>query len=111
MPTRFSRRAAIKAAILLTFVGRGSGNRALSGSQRTAHRRKVGCLAGRGRPLGAPGFYPVLCHGSLPVPSRHLLAALGVAIFGAYWGFLYVWFGAMLGAGGGFVIGRTWAGN
>ena len=36
-----------------------------------------------------------------------LLTGLGAAIFGAYWGFLYVWVGAMLGASGAFVIGRT----
>ena len=36
-----------------------------------------------------------------------LLTGLGAAIFGPYWGFLYVWIGAMLGASGGFVIGRT----
>ena len=27
-----------------------------------------------------------------------LLTAIGAAIFGAYWGFLYVWLGAMVGA-------------
>jgi len=36
-----------------------------------------------------------------------LLTGLGAAIFGAYWGFLYVWIGAMLGASGAFWIGRT----
>ena len=36
-----------------------------------------------------------------------LLTGLGAAIFGAYWGFLYVWIGAMIGAGGAFFIGRT----
>ena len=36
-----------------------------------------------------------------------LLTALGAAIFGAYWGFVVVWFGAMLGAGAAFFIGRT----
>jgi uncharacterized membrane protein YdjX (TVP38/TMEM64 family) len=36
-----------------------------------------------------------------------LLTGLGAAIFGAYWGFLYVWVGAMLGASCAFVIGRT----
>jgi uncharacterized membrane protein YdjX (TVP38/TMEM64 family) len=36
-----------------------------------------------------------------------LLTGLGAAIFGPYWGFLWVWFGAMLGAGAAFVIGRT----
>jgi uncharacterized membrane protein YdjX (TVP38/TMEM64 family) len=36
-----------------------------------------------------------------------LLTGLGAAIFGAYWGFLYVWLGAMLGSTGAFFIGRT----
>ena len=36
-----------------------------------------------------------------------LLTGLGAAIFGPYWGFLWVWIGAMLGAAGAFVIGRT----
>jgi uncharacterized membrane protein YdjX (TVP38/TMEM64 family) len=36
-----------------------------------------------------------------------LLTGLGAAIFGAYWGFVYVWFGAMLGANTAFMIGRT----
>jgi uncharacterized membrane protein YdjX (TVP38/TMEM64 family) len=36
-----------------------------------------------------------------------LVTALGAAIFGAYWGFLYVWIGAMIGASAAFWIGRT----
>jgi len=36
-----------------------------------------------------------------------LLTGLGAAIFGAYWGFLYVWIGAMMGASAAFLIGRT----
>ena len=36
-----------------------------------------------------------------------LLTVLGAAIFGAYWGFLYVWIGAMAGASAAFWIGRT----
>ncbi|HYA14546.1 MAG TPA: TVP38/TMEM64 family protein [Syntrophales bacterium] len=36
-----------------------------------------------------------------------LLTALGAAIFGPYWGFLYVWVGAMVGASAAFWIGRT----
>jgi len=36
-----------------------------------------------------------------------LLTGLGAAIFGAYWGFVYVWFGAMVGASMAFWIGRT----
>jgi len=36
-----------------------------------------------------------------------LLTGIGAAIFGAYWGFVYVWFGAMAGASAAFFIGRT----
>lgn len=36
-----------------------------------------------------------------------LLTGLGAAMFGAYWGFLYVWIGAMFGASAAFFIGRT----
>jgi uncharacterized membrane protein YdjX (TVP38/TMEM64 family) len=36
-----------------------------------------------------------------------LLTGLGAAIFGAYWGFVYVWLGAMIGASVAFWIGRT----
>jgi len=36
-----------------------------------------------------------------------LLTALGAAIFGSYWAFLYVWVGAMVGASTSFWIGRT----
>ncbi len=36
-----------------------------------------------------------------------LLTALGAAIFGPYWGFAYVWVGAMVGASAAFWIGRT----
>jgi uncharacterized membrane protein YdjX (TVP38/TMEM64 family) len=35
------------------------------------------------------------------------LTGLGAAIFGPYWGFVYVWFGAMIGASAAFLIGRT----
>jgi uncharacterized membrane protein YdjX (TVP38/TMEM64 family) len=37
------------------------------------------------------------------------LTGVGAAIFGAYWGFLYAWAGAMLGAIGAFYISRTLA--
>ncbi|MDY6839316.1 MAG: TVP38/TMEM64 family protein [Thermodesulfobacteriota bacterium] len=36
-----------------------------------------------------------------------LLTGLGAALFGAYWGFVYVWIGAMLGASAAFWIGRS----
>ena len=55
-------------------------------------------------PLVYIGFYAVgVC---LFVPGT-LLTGLGAAIFGAYWGFVYVWIGAMMGASAAFFIGRT----
>lgn len=36
-----------------------------------------------------------------------LLTGIGAAIFGAYWGFLYVWIGAMIGASSAFFVGRS----
>ena len=49
-------------------------------------------------------FYAVgVC---LFVPGT-ILTGLGGAIFGAYWGFVYVWIGAMIGASAAFWIGRT----
>jgi len=36
-----------------------------------------------------------------------LLTGLGAAIFGPYWGFVWVWLGAMVGASAAFLIGRT----
>lgn len=55
-------------------------------------------------PLVYIAFYSLgVC---LFVPGT-LLTGLGAAIFGAYWGFVYVWVGAMLGASAAFFIGRT----
>jgi uncharacterized membrane protein YdjX (TVP38/TMEM64 family) len=35
------------------------------------------------------------------------MATLGAVLFGVYWGFLYVWIGALAGASASFLIGRT----
>ena len=57
---------------------------------------------------GAPVVFMVVYAAGvcLFVPGT-LLTGLGAAIFGAYWGFLYVWIGAMIGASLAFFIGRT----
>ena len=106
MPTGFSRRAAIKAAILLTFVAAAVVTVRSQAVKELLTTEKLGAwlaAAGLWAPLAFILFYAVgVC---LFLPGT-LLTALGAAIFGAYWGFLYVWFGAMLGAAGGFLIGR-----
>ena len=58
--------------------------------------------------LWAPVVFMLVYAGGvcLFVPGT-LLTGLGAAIFGAYWGFLYVWVGAMVGASLAFLIGRT----
>jgi uncharacterized membrane protein YdjX (TVP38/TMEM64 family) len=63
-------------------------------------------LAGAG--IWAPLVYIVVyavgvC---LFVPGS-VLTGIGAVIFGAYWGFLYVWIGAMIGASVAFLVGRT----
>jgi uncharacterized membrane protein YdjX (TVP38/TMEM64 family) len=66
-----------------------------------------------GRFLGQAGFWAplvfmlVYAGGVCLFLPGTLLTGLGAAIFGAYWGFLYVWIGAMLGATAAFWIGRT----
>ena len=45
----------------------------------------------------------------LPTPAS-LLTILGGALFGVWWGALLVWLGAVLGASGGFAIGRRLGG-
>jgi len=60
--------------------------------------------AGFWAPLAFIAIYAVgVC---LFVPGT-LLTGLGAAIFGPYWGFVWVWLGAMMGASAAFFIGRT----
>jgi len=66
-----------------------------------------------GRLLDATGFWApavyILVYTigiCLFIPGT-LLTTLGAALFGPYWGFIYVWVGAMAGASAAFLIGRT----
>lgn len=60
--------------------------------------------AGMWAPIAFMVIYAVgVC---LFVPGT-LLTGLGAAIFGPYWGFLYVWVGAMAGSSAAFIIART----
>ncbi len=58
--------------------------------------------------LWAPAVFILLyaAGACLFVPGT-ILTGLGAAIFGPYWGFLWVWFGAIIGAAAAFFIGRT----
>lgn len=60
--------------------------------------------AGIWAPIVYIGLYAIgVC---LFIPGT-ILTGIGAAIFGAYWGFVTVWFGAMIGASAAFFIGRT----
>jgi uncharacterized membrane protein YdjX (TVP38/TMEM64 family) len=107
METGRPRRAAlVKAAILLMFIVAAVLTYRLTGVKELLTVEKLGAL------LDAAGIWApiifILIYAAgvcLFIPGT-LLTALGAAIFGPYWGFLYVWVAAMLGAAGAFVIGR-----
>jgi uncharacterized membrane protein YdjX (TVP38/TMEM64 family) len=106
-PTKSRRGAMIKALVFLVFiltaiyVIRFTPVKGLLTQQALSHLVES---AGIWAPLFFVLVYAVgVC---LLVPGT-LLTALGAAIFGAYWGFLYVWIGAMVGSSAAFWIGRT----
>ena len=106
MAPRFSRESVVKAIIFILFIAAAVITVRSQAVKELLTAEKLGAwlaAAGLWAPLAFMLFYAVgVC---LFLPGT-LLAALGVAIFGAYWGFMYVWLGAMLGAAGGFLIGR-----
>ncbi len=106
LAAKFSRGAVAKAIILILFIAVAVIMVRSPAIQNLLTAEKLGAwleAAGLWAPLAYICFYAVgVC---LFLPGT-LLAAIGAAIFGAYWGFLYVWIGAMLGAAGGFLIGR-----
>jgi uncharacterized membrane protein YdjX (TVP38/TMEM64 family) len=100
------KKAIIKASILATFIIGALVFGYLTGVQQYL-KDNLGLFldsAGFWAPLAFIVIYSVgVC---LLIPGT-LLTAIGAAIFGAYWGFLYVYIGAMIGASAAFWIGRT----
>jgi uncharacterized membrane protein YdjX (TVP38/TMEM64 family) len=101
------RKAILKAAILLVFVV------AAIFLVRYTPIKDYLSVEALGRFLDAVGiwapvvFMVIYAGGVCLFLPGTLLTGLGAAIFGAYWGFVYVWFGAMAGASIAFLIGRT----
>jgi uncharacterized membrane protein YdjX (TVP38/TMEM64 family) len=103
---KIRRRALIKAVLLLMFIVAALLVVRFTGIREFLTVEKLGTLlaaAGLWAPLAFILIYAAgVC---LFIPGT-LLTALGAAIFGPYWGFVYVWIAAMLGAAGAFLIGR-----
>jgi uncharacterized membrane protein YdjX (TVP38/TMEM64 family) len=103
---RFRGAALIKAMLLLMFIVAAVAMVRFTGVREFLTVEKFGALlaaAGAWAPLA---FILVYSAGVCLFIPGTLLTALGAAIFGPYWGFLYVWVAAMLGAAGAFLIGR-----
>jgi len=105
--SKIRKKALLKAAILVVFI-----LVAIAVAQFTPIRKYLSAdalehllkAAGIWSPVAYMVVYGVgVC---LFLPGT-LLTGLGAAIFGPYYGFVYVWIGAMLGASGAFIIGRT----
>ena len=103
---RFRGAALIKALFLLMFIVAAVVMVRFTGVREFLTVEKLGAW------LAAAGFWAPLAFilvyalgVCLFIPGT-LLTALGAAIYGPYWGFIYVWVAAMLGAAGAFLIGR-----
>ena len=106
-PAKNRRRAVVRASLLIAFViaaiyiVRFTPVKAFLTQQALSHLLET---AGSGAPFI---FMLVYAAGVCLFVPGTLLTALGAALFGAYWGFAYVWVGAMAGATASFWIGRT----
>jgi uncharacterized membrane protein YdjX (TVP38/TMEM64 family) len=101
------RKAVLKAAALVAFIAAAIALVRFSPLKDYLTAEGLGRFlegAGLWAPLVFIGIYAVgVC---LFVPGS-VLTGIGAVIFGAYWGFVYVWIGAMIGASIAFLIGRT----
>ena len=106
-PAKGHKRTTMKALLLLAFIGVAIYVVRFTPVKGFLNRQTLGHLlefSGFWAPLM---FMLVYAAGVCLFVPGSLLTALGAAIFGAYWGFLFVWIGAMMGAGAAFWIGRT----
>jgi uncharacterized membrane protein YdjX (TVP38/TMEM64 family) len=101
------RKALLKAALLVVFIAAAIVLVRFTGVKDYLTAEGLGrflATAGLWAPVVFMLIYVVgVC---LFVPGA-ILTGLGAVIFGPYWGFVYVWIGAMIGASAAFFIGRT----
>jgi uncharacterized membrane protein YdjX (TVP38/TMEM64 family) len=103
---KFRRAALIKAAFLLLFIVAAVATFHFTGVRKLLTVERLGALLGAAGIWAPLAFILIYAAGICLFVPGTLLTALGAAIFGAYWGFVYVWIAAMLGAAGAFLIGR-----
>jgi len=106
MPSRFSPAAVIKAVILMGFMVAAVLTVRSPAVRELLTAAKLGAWLAAAGLWAPPAFILIYAAGVCLFIPGTLLTALGAAIFGPYWGFLYVWIAAMLGAAGAFLIGR-----
>jgi uncharacterized membrane protein YdjX (TVP38/TMEM64 family) len=107
MPAGKVRQAAtVKAAILLLFIVAAIALVRFTPVKEFLTAQRLGGFLNAAGVWAPPAFILIYSLGICLFIPGTLLTALGAAIFGAYWGFLYVWIGALLGAAGAFLIGR-----
>ncbi|MCG6881998.1 MAG: TVP38/TMEM64 family protein [Deltaproteobacteria bacterium] len=105
--SKIQKKALLKAAVLVAFI-----LAAIAVARFTPVREYLTADA-LGRLLASAGVWAPVAYmvvygvGVCFFLPGTLLTGLGAAIFGPYYGFFYVWIGAMLGASAAFFIGRT----
>jgi len=103
---KFRRAALIKAVLLLIFIVAAVVTVRFTGVREILTVEKLGAWLAAAGPWAPLAFILVYALGVCLFIPGTLLTALGAAIYGPYWGFIYVWVAAMLGAAGAFLIGR-----
>src|SRR5208337_3632406 len=103
---KFRRVALIKAVLLLIFIVAAVVTVRFAGVREFLTVEKLWTLLAAAGTWGPLAFILIYAVGVCLFIPGALLTALGAAIFGPYWGFVYVWVAAMLGAASAFLIGR-----
>ncbi len=106
-PQERQKKAAVKASILVVFIVGGIALVRFTPVRGYLTPETLGRFLDNAGISASLVFMLVYAVGVCLFVPGTLLTGLGAAIFGPYWGFLYVWAGAMLGASAAFWIGRT----
>jgi uncharacterized membrane protein YdjX (TVP38/TMEM64 family) len=101
------RKALIKAAVLVAFIVGAVAVVRFSPLRAYLSVESIGVFLDRAGIWAPVAFIFIYAVGVCLFVPGTLLTGIGAAIFGPWWGFVYVWIGAMIGAGTAFWIGRT----